>query len=450
MKFFFKSGKAKIKRRLVVIGIDGTPHSFLQKHVDAGDFPHLQRILQGGELHRMNSVQPCISSVAWSTYMTGKNPAGHRIFGFVDRKPNPFQIFLPNSSHMGAKTLWEMISEDGRRVAVINVPVTYPPRPVNGILIGGFLSTDVLKCAYPQEIGAELKNWDYRIDADANLGRTDKEAFFEDLNVTLERRLDAARRLFEREPWDFFQLHVMETDRINHFLWEHYENQDSAYYLRFLDFYRKVDELLGEFYDRALNAAEFIILSDHGFCSVKKEVYLNQWLEDRGYLQLEGDEPHSVGDMGAETKAYSLIPGRIFLNLAGREQKGSVEPGIQAETLKAEIAEALLSLTDPDDGSRIIERVFKREDLYRGPYLEEAADLIAIPYDGYDLKANVRKPGITFKGDLVGMHTYNDAALFIKDRRIISQDFGILDLAPTILKMMELEPDAVLDGRPLV
>lgn len=450
MKFFFQKGKAKPQRRVVVIGIDGTPYSFLQKHLEAGDFPHLQRILLGGELRRMNSVQPCISSVAWSTFMTGTNPAKHRIFGFVDRKPNPFSIFLPNASHMGAKTIWDILSQDGKRVAVINVPVTSPPKPVNGILIGCFLSVDVLKCAYPQELGAELKSWDYRIDADANLGRKDKEAFFEDLFITLERRLETARRLYEREPWDYFQLHVMETDRINHFLWEHYENHDPNYYDRFMKFYRKVDELLGEFYDRSKDQAEFIVLSDHGFCSVKKEVYLNQWLEDRGYLQLEGKEPHSVADMGKDTKAYSLIPGRIFLNLEGREQKGRIKPGQEAENLKAELAETLMQMTDPDDGDKIIKKVVRREEIYAGEYLYEAADLIAIPFDGYDLKANVRQPKITFKGDLVGMHTFWDAALFIRDHQIRRDDIGIVDLAPTIMKTMDLEPDKNMDGRSLI
>ncbi len=450
MKFFSRSGKAKRNRRVVVIGIDGTPHSFLKKHIDAGDFPHYKRILDSGELHRMDSVQPCISSVAWSTFMTGKGPAGHRIFGFIDRKPNPFQIFLPNAIHMGAKTIWGMLSEMDRRVAVINVPVTSPPQPVNGILIGGFLSVDVLKCAYPQEFGAELKSWNYRIDADANLGRKDKDAFFEDLNVTLDRRWEAARRIYEKEPWDFFQLHVMETDRINHFLWEQYENEDPLYHSRFVDFYKKVDALLGEFYDRSRDDTEFIILSDHGFCTVKKEVYVNQWLEDEGYLKLKGDEPKNVMDMAEGTKAYSLIPGRIFLNLAGREENGSVQPGADAEAVKVELTEALLNMTDPDDGSKIIEQVVRREDLYEGPYTEEAADLIAIPYDGYDLKANVRQPSITFKGDLVGMHTFWDASLFIKDRQISAQDFSILDLAPTIFKMMEIEPPEKFDGNSLI
>jgi len=435
---------------VVVIGIDGTPHSFLQKHIAAGDFPHLKRILQGGELRRMNSVQPCISSVAWSTYMTGVNPARHRIFGFIDRKPDPFELFIPMASHMAAKTLWEILSDSGRRVAVINVPVTYPPRPVNGLLIGCFLATDVLKCAYPKELGAELQQWGYRIDADANLGRKDKEAFFADLNLTLDKRWEAARRLFEREEWDFFQLHVMETDRINHFLWEQYAKQDSAYYRRFLDFYRRVDELLGEFYDRAEKSAEFIVLSDHGFCSVKKEVYLNQWLEESGWLHLDGEKPKSMMDMSAKSRAYSLIPGRIFLNLAGREQKGRVNPGREAEGIKAEITKALLDLKDPETGQPIVQRVYSREELYSGPYFEEAADLFAIPYDGYDLKANVRQPNFTFKGDLVGMHTFDDAALYIKDQRLADGEFSIMDVAPSLLKMLDVEDPVGMDGRSLI
>lgn len=450
MKFFFAPGKAKKKPRVVVIGIDGTPYSFLKKHVEAGDFPHLKRILQSGDLHRMNSVQPCISSVAWSTYMTGVNPARHRIFGFVDRKPNPFEMFIPTASHMAAKPLWLIQSEAGKRVAVMNVPVTYPPRPVNGILVGCFLATDVLKCAYPKELGAELKDWGYRIDADANLGRKDKEAFFQDLNLTLQKRWEAARRIYEREEWDFFQLHVMETDRINHFLWEHYEKQDPAYYGRFLDFYRRVDELLGEFYDRAENTAEYIILSDHGFCSVRKEVYVNQWLEDKGHLQLTGDEPKSVMDMSPKTRVYSLIPGRIFLNLEGREEKGTVPNGAEAERLKTEITDALMNLRDPDGDQPIIQKVMRREAFYSGPYLNEAADLIAVPYDGYDLKANVRQPQFTYKGDLVGMHTFGDAALFIKDHSITTQDFSIADVPPSILKLMGLDDTEDMEGRPLI
>lgn len=448
MKFFFGSKQAKNRRRTVVIGIDGTPHSFLEKHVARGDFPQLRRILQGGELRRMNSVQPCISSVAWSTYMTGVNPAKHRIFGFIDRKPNPFELFIPMASHMAAKTLWRILSEEGKRVAVMNVPVTYPPAPVNGILIGCFLGTDVLKIAYPKELGTQLKEWDYRIDADADLGRKDKEAFFQDLNITLERRWETARRLYEQEPWDFFQLHIMETDRINHFLWEQYESGDPTYTGRFLDFYRRVDELLGEFYDRSQNEADFIVLSDHGFCSVKKEVYVNQWLEEKGYLQLQGGAPKSIMEMSPETRAYSLIPGRIFLNLEGREQKGSVSKSA-AEALKTELASALLEMTDPDDGSKIIKKVFRREDLYSGPFFEEAADLIAVPFDGYDLKANIRQPRFTNKTELVGMHTFHDAALFIKDHRIRKDEFGILDVAPTILKMMDFEADVELEGTPL-
>jgi predicted AlkP superfamily phosphohydrolase/phosphomutase len=446
---FFSSDKAKKQRRVVVIGIDGTPFTFLQKHLQLGDFPHLKRILAQGDFRRMNSVQPCISSVAWSTFMTGVNPARHRIFGFIDRKPNPFELFIPLASHMAAPPLWEIQSRAGRRVCVMNVPVTYPPRQVNGILIGCFLGTDVLKVAYPKELGLQLKEWDYRIDADANLGRKDKEAFLVDLDVTLQRRLETARRLFEREPWDFFQLHVMETDRINHFLWEQYDRQDPVFYGRFVDFYRKVDALVGEFFDRTDKTAEFILLSDHGFCSIKKEVYLNQWLEEQGFLKLEGASPKSVMEYAAESTAYSLIPGRIFINLKGREQKGSVPPGPAAEAVKAKVSAALLEMTDPDTGERIVEKVLRREEIYAGPYFDEAADLMAIPHDGYDLKASVRQPQFTFKGDLVGMHTFDDAALFIKDHTLVDRQISIADAAPTILKMMDLEPLEKMDGETL-
>ena len=447
---FFSSDKAQKRRRVVVIGIDGTPFTFLQKHIAAGDFPHLKRIMGQGTFRRMNSVQPCISSVAWSTFMTGVNPARHRIFGFVDRRPNPFELFIPMASHMAAPPLWTIQSNAGLRTCAINVPMTYPPRAVNGILIGCFLATEVLRAAYPKELGAQLKEWDYRIDADANLGRKDKEAFFADLDITLQRRWETARRLYEREPWDFFQLHVMETDRINHFLWEQYDLQDPKYFGRFLDFYRKVDALVGEFYDRAEKTADFILLSDHGFCTVKKEVYLNQWLEEQGFLQLEGASPKSVMDMGTATTAYSLIPGRIFLNLQGREQKGSVAPEPQAEAVNEKVTRALLEMTDPDTGERIIEKVLRREEIYAGPYFEEAADLVAVPFDGYDLKANVRQPKFTFKGDLVGMHTFDDAALFIKDHALPDRPISIADLAPTILKVMGLEALEKMDGESLL
>jgi len=370
--------------------------------------------------------------------MTGLNPAGHGIFGFIDRTPNPFKLFIPNAGNLRAETLWEKLGRMGKRVIVMNVPVTYPPKPVNGILIGGFLGTDVRRIGYPPEINDKLAEMGYRIDVDASKGHTDKEAFLADLNEVLERRFEAAERLMEEERWDFFQLHVMETDRINHFLWEDYERSDPKFAPEFMRFYRRIDDFLGRLWKRfgKDGSVRFVVLSDHGFRTVKKEVYLNRWLEENGYLEFEGER--KLENISGSSKAYSLIPGRIFINLKGREERGSVDPS-DYEGLREELARRLVEeLRDPEDGSRIIARVYRREEIYSGPYLEEAADLIAFPEDGYDLKGKTDAESLTGRGRIVGMHTYEDAFLFVKgDFELREEERWIGGAHRLVLKLFE-------------
>ena len=435
----------KKKKRVLVIGIDGTPYTFLKKHIEAGHLPVLASLASEGAFEQMDSVQPCISSVAWSTYMTGKNPGKHGIFGFVDRTPNPFNIFIPNGRHMTSETMWEILSRNGKKVIVINVPVTYPPREVNGVLISGFLATDIEKAVYPDRFVPNLREMGYRIDVDAWQGRKDKEAFFQDLNYTLNKRLDVSQYLMKEIDWDFFQLHIMETDRINHFLWEHYENDDPDYAMRFMDFYRRVDEVIGELIHATRDSDQVIVLSDHGFCTVKKEVYLNHALEEKGFLSLE-QEAKSVKDMAPNTKAYSLIPGRIFINQKGREEKGSVEPGSQSEEVLAELEEWLLTLRDDSNGEQIIKETIRPADMYSGDRLPMAPDLLAIPHDGYDMKGNVNPGMLTFKGDLVGTHTFHDAALFVRGRDLSVERPDLTKLMPSIFRALNVDIPRDVDG----
>ena len=118
--------------------------------------PNFSSLIQEGDFKQMNSVIPTISSVAWSSYMTGCNPAKHNIFGFVDLQPGTYDFTIPMASDMKAKTLWERLSEHGLRSIVINVPVTYPPKKIDGVLVSGFLCTDVKKVAQPPEYSAKL------------------------------------------------------------------------------------------------------------------------------------------------------------------------------------------------------------------------------------------------------------------------------------------------------
>lgn len=441
---------SKKKKKIVVIGIDGVPFTFIKRHIEAGDLPNFKALLEKGDFRRMNSVMPCISSVAWSSYMTGCNPAKHNIFGFIDRKPNPFEMYIPTSVNMKAPTLWQILSENKLRVVVINVPVTYPPKEVNGVLIGDFLATDLRKAVYPTSVFEKLDSMGYRIDVDAWAGREDKDKFLEDISYTINKRIEAANWLFESQKWDFFQLHIMSTDRINHFLWDEYEREDPKYAPQFLAFYRKIDDFLGEMEKRLGEDSEFIVLSDHGFCSIKKEVFTNYWLEREGYLKFDKEKPSNLKDMSPETRVYSLIPGRFFVNLRGREQSGAVEPGVEYEKLRDELVERLPTMTDPETGEKIIRNAYKREELYSGPCFEQAADVIADPHDGYDLKANLNQGQLALKGSLEGMHTYDDASLYIRNREIKGDSLWVADLMPTILHLFDVEIPGHVDGKVVV
>lgn len=443
-------------KRLFVLGLDGVPHSFISAKCAKGELPALSALFQQGSLRRMDSVLPCISSVAWATFQTGVNPARHGIFGFVDREPNPFKVFIPTGRNLSSLTLWEHLGRAGKRVCVINVPMTYPPRPVNGRLVSCFLCTDLAKGAYPPELAGRLKGLGYRIDADAWLARKgEKQQFLDDLNLVLEKRFAATFELM-KEPWDFCQLHVMETDRINHFLWRAWERNEEPWRRAFDDYYARIDGFVGELLGRLPEGCELIVLSDHGFCSVDKEVYLNHWLEREGYLKLAPapgkDKPESVANMLADSRAYSLIPGRVFVNLAGREERGSV-PQAAYEELRAELVQRLVvEVKDPETGGLIIARVVRREEVYSGPQLERACDLIAVPHDGYDLKGNVARPELAVRGDLQGMHTFEDAFFFVRGRDITRGDnqFSIKSAFATCCRLMEVAPPEGLEGEPVV
>ncbi|MBC7224319.1 MAG: alkaline phosphatase family protein, partial [Anaerolineae bacterium] len=158
------------------------------------------------------------------------------------------------------------------------------------------------------------------------------------------------------------------------------------------------------------------------------------------------DPKQGVLEVDPSSRAYSLDPGRVFINLKGREPMGSVEPA-DYEAVREEIAAAAVELRDPDTGKPFFRRAFRREELYHGPFLEQAADLILAPYDGYDPKGPLHKETLTFQGDtLVGMHTYDDAFCLVLGQPVADRRFGIVDLAPTILSLLGVPIPADMDG----
>lgn len=394
--------------RTFVLGIDGVPYSFLQSQFSQEKMPHLASLCKKYGAHQMKSVYPTVSAVAWATYMTGTNPAEHNIFGFIDRIANPFEITINTGSNRRGKTIWDQLSHAGKKVIVINVPMTYPPEPVNGILASCFLCPDIDNLAYPPEMNTYFKEKGYCIDVDAEQARQSKREFLSQLNRVMDNRFSISFDLMKTHPWDFFQLHIMETDRLLHFFQDAIdtETEFSPDVQRFFDL---LDRNIGDLTNRLAGRDRLLILSDHGFCGVKAEVQLNMWLEKEGLLKFDDTQKKTLMTFSNGSLCYSLLPGRIFINLEGREEHGSVKKS-QYDEVRNEIKDRISAFRDPETGQPVIAGVFFREELYTGPYFEGAADIIVHPHRGYDLKSRVEDGiGVFNPSFITGMHTYSDA-----------------------------------------
>jgi predicted AlkP superfamily phosphohydrolase/phosphomutase len=280
--------------------------------------------------------------------------------------------------------------------------------------------------------------------------RESRENFLQDFRTTLAARTDAALRLLDREAWDLFALHVIETDRLHHFLWGDYASRDDVYLPAFLECYRQVDGVLGEIVSRLSDDDELIILSDHGSCAIVEELYLNRWLMDAGYLSLAKEPAAGLSDMAPASRAYCLDPGRVYINLRGREPHGSVAPGEEYERLRSELAEGISQLTDPGSGAPMVAKVHRREEIYSGPLFERAPDLVVQTKEGYDVKGSWNSPTLVGRTPLTGMHTYDDAMLYVKGNRTLRRDGSIADVMPTILELMRVPCPEGLDGRSFI
>ncbi|MFQ5891841.1 MAG: alkaline phosphatase family protein [Candidatus Methanofastidiosia archaeon] len=425
--------------------MDGAPYSLLKRWIGEGYLPNFENITKNGSFLPLTSTIPPLSSVAWATFSTGKNPAKHNIFGFVERENFSYKPYINFGKHLKSKTMWEILSENKKRCIVINVPLTYPPEEINGVMITGFLTPSIEKISMPKVV-EELKKLNYKIDTEPFQMHNSKAKFLKDLGKVTERRFETFLYFMKKYEYDFFCGVFTGSDRIHHLLWEDMEEggefQDSI-----LNYYIQLDEYLSRIYSELPKNTIFIMVSDHGSCLLKKEFYLNSWLKERDYLKFKRKNPKTVEDIEYSSKAFALDPGRIFINLKGREEHGVVERK-DYENLREEIVESLLELEDPETGNKVIERVFKREEIYKGPFFEKAPDLVTHSFDHYDVKGSVKKENLFGRSHISGMHTLENGIFFINEK-ISKERVHIMDVAPTVFSLLKI-PIKDLDGEPLV
>ena len=272
------------KKKTIILGLDGVPYGLLKDLADKGVMPNTGNLISRGTFRKMRSSIPEISSVAWSSVITGRNPGEHGIFGFTSFVPNTYRLSFPNFNDLKSSTFWHRKKED--KHIIINVPSTYPARELNGVLISGFVSLDLEKAVYPDSVIPDLKSMDYRVDVDSGKAHESLELFMKDLNRTNEARITAYRYLWDLE-WDTFMFVFTGTDRLMHFLWDAYEDEEHEYHDAFTAYFRRIDEIIGEITSKMDENHDLIMLSDHGFEKLEYDVYINHVLKEKGFLKLQ-------------------------------------------------------------------------------------------------------------------------------------------------------------------
>ena len=384
MRFFQK------KKKLIILGLDGVPFEMIKRFTTNGIMNNLGELFMEGRVRKMQVSIPEISSVSWSSFMTGKDPGEHGIFGFVDLIPGTYKYYFPNFRDLKAETFFDELGIKKKRSVIINLPGTYPAKINRGVIISGFVAPDIKKAVYPSRYIDMLNDYGYKIDVEISDVKNRKHNFLSDLNSILKTRTDVALSLYKKEKWDLFMFTVTGTDRLHHFMYDSYQNENCEFHQHFLDFYSELDSVLGEFLCLARNNpdTEIIVCSDHGFRSIRQEVYLNQILKKNGFLSFKNNKSPRLGDISEKSIAFALDPSRIFVNLKKKFPQGYIDRK-DYENVREELK--ILFENYKINGEKVIKRVFFKEEIYSAKYIDQSADIILLSNTGFDLKAGMKK-----------------------------------------------------------
>ncbi len=497
--------------RVLIIGIDGGTLDLIRPWAEEGHLPHLARLMHKGACGLLESTMPPVTSPAWPSFATGKNPGKHGVFDFI--QPLGGEFDLVNSTSIKAPTLWQILSQAGLRVGVVNVPITYPPPPVNGFVVGGMLSPQSGRFTHPADLLDRYRNKlpPYRISPSVQYKPGNEDPFLDDLTSLVELRGQYGLRLMADHPWDLLMLHFQETDVLQHAFWRlldpthpRHDAQAAACFVpRIRAIYERLDHYVGLLVEQAGDDVTTIVMSDHGFGPLHWTVNLNLLLLDAGLLHLKrgpftrlraalfraGLTPASVwhwiervglqnyvwlvsrstrnkvvskflsfSDVDwSRTVAYSIgHVGQVYVNLKGREPHGIVEPGEEQEAVKRRVCEALQALRHPETGQPLVDRVIDGREVAHGPYAHRGPDLHLV-LDGYRA---IAFPLFATDGRLVTTQIRGDSGSHRLHGLLIAhgpairggqtvEGASILDLAPTILHILGLPVPEDMDGRVL-
>jgi len=499
--------------RVLVIGLDGATFDVLNPLIESGHMPCLSSLMKSGAYGPLRSTILPGTPMAWSSFATGKNPGKHRIFEFMKRLPGTYDMVPTNASDREGPDLWTIISRYGRKVGVLNVPYTFPVRPVNGFMVSGMMTPHGgAEYTYPPSLAHELDEYlgGYQLHPKETYSDLNITKFLRDLYQITKHRTKAALYLMRNKPWDFFMVVFNGTDRIQHGLFKFIDPSHPLYSPKkakiwapqVANYFAEVDRCCARLIDAAGDDTIVMVVSDHGMRPLSGYVHLNNYLIRRALLKLKrnwstriklflfnvGFTPENLYRLllllriqklrqkisrgrarglieriflsfkdvdWTRTKAYQFIGGHIYINLRGREPHGIISPGEEYERLRRILISELKQLSDPSNGNHLIEHVWLREEIYSGEYVNEAPDILflpATPYSRFTEYEFASNRLVSLPPGISGDHSMN--GIFILSGPGIRQGIRInnariIDCAPTILYALDLGVPSDMDGRVL-
>ncbi len=291
-------------RRVFVIGLDGATFDLIKPFVAQGQLPTFKKLMESGAWSELRSTVPPVTASAWSSFMTGKNPGAHGLFDFMQRREGSYDLAPVSVRDRDGRAVWDLMGDAGKKVIVMNVPVTWPPQPVDGLLVTGMLTPrNAVEYTYPRELADELRQHigEYIVYSDEVYSKGRGEIFLNALRYSADQRVKAAEYLLQKYPWDLFMLVFPETDTVSHGLWSAYDathhEHDPAEAeeahgrgpLRdgILEIYQHLDALIGRLVANLDSETTVILMSDHGHGPVRNFLYVNNYLAQRGYLKFK-------------------------------------------------------------------------------------------------------------------------------------------------------------------
>jgi predicted AlkP superfamily phosphohydrolase/phosphomutase len=492
----------------MILGLDGATFHFISPMIEQGKLPTLAALKERGASGVLNSIFPPHTAAAWTTVMTGELPGAHGIFNFYGLDPSRYsrRTGPVTSEHTKGKTFFDLAGAQGMKVASIHVPMTWPAWQVNGVMFSGYPSPlGSPACAYPRSLAERFPT----LNAISYTDAPEKRLKFALDHIT--EQTDVCETILREESPDLFMTVYQESDLAHHYLYRYYDSRSPAYteeeHRRYGDYihrnYAALDAALARLLAYAGPETTVFVLSDHGgTLSGPTAFHLNAWLAEKGLLTKRPErlsltkaaygvakkmpdtvrapltklakragfnkaldsiyEVHEGAGLidPAQTKAYRFtvctqIEG-IVLNVAGRQPEGIVQPGEEYEQLRDTLMADLRALRTPDTNEPLIYQMYKREEIFPGPYLDSLPDIILRLHPMYQVGGNFDGPlfkrlePADLRGAWSGWHD-DYGILYAAGPSIPAgqtiEDGQLVNIAPTVLRALGLAAPEWMAGK---